>query len=341
MQGRRRPCVLAHWRNCEEALGSDPLIALQAERELASIAPVDAADAPGEPYAALLLPRLTAHARCVLAADRACVLLADAEWPGTAVVAEAQGLGDDLTGRRVPLAAGLEAALSSAAPLLAPADALFEPLGRGSGGAIRIAGPPGAEGVLCIASRQRRRRFDRCDHALLVELATLFAAALEDLRMGRALGRKIGACSGELTRLAAASGCGGLAELVRGIGAAIGLEPAALTELELAALLSELRGGAAAGCEVALMPGFEAVGLILRLAEELRDGDGHPHGLTRDRIPVASRILASCRVAPSTCAAGPQGEMLGAEAGCPDSHQPSGWHWPSRSRAPRMRRRSP
>ncbi|MFL5909360.1 MAG: hypothetical protein ACJ768_02155 [Gaiellaceae bacterium] len=219
----------------------------------------DSGDPRYEAYGAMLLSRLALHARRVLAANRVSLLVAAPGEPETAIVGEAQGLGET----------------------------------------IPIVGPAGPAGLLRVERAMRKPRFERRDRALLQEIARLFAAALEDVRLGPDLGRKISACSGELARLTAARGCGGLAELVGGIGAAVGLEPAALVELELAAMLSELRGGATTQCEVALMPGFEAVGLILSLAEERRDGHGQPYGLPSDRIPVASRILAACRVAPS------------------------------------------
>lgn len=259
---------------------------------MATAVPAASGDQRCEPYGALLLSRLVLHARRVLAVERACVMLVSPARPGHAVVAEAQGVDDELIGRQMRLGAPLRRAMSGREPQVAPPDALFEPLGAGRGAAVRIAGATGVGGVLCVARADHSRPFDEHDHALLPELATLVGTALEDVRMGADLGRKVRACSGELARLAETAGCGGLAALTGGIGRAIGLDPAALIELELAALLAELHGGAPAQWELALMPGFQAVGLVLLLAG---DGDGYPYGLTRDRIPIASRILSGAR----------------------------------------------
>ena len=49
------------------------------------------------------------------------------------------------------------------------------------------------------------------------------------------------------------------------------------------------------GCEmVASVPGLEAVALIVRLHHERPDGSGYPHGLTDERIPMASKIVSAC-----------------------------------------------
>ena len=45
---------------------------------------------------------------------------------------------------------------------------------------------------------------------------------------------------------------------------------------------------------VAHIPGLEAVALIVRLHHERPDGAGYPHGLSQERIPVASRIVSVC-----------------------------------------------
>jgi putative nucleotidyltransferase with HDIG domain len=45
---------------------------------------------------------------------------------------------------------------------------------------------------------------------------------------------------------------------------------------------------------VARIPGLEAVALIVRLHHERPDGRGYPHGLSHDRIPLATRIVSVC-----------------------------------------------
>jgi len=99
----------------------------------------------------------------------------------------------------------------------------------------------------------------------------------------------------------------------------IGLDAAALVEVEMAALLHDVgklrlppdlltKPGRLTGKErrlirqhpdwgadmVAAIPGLEAVALIVRLHHERPDGRGYPHGLTRNCIPMAARIVAVC-----------------------------------------------
>ena len=229
--------------------------------------------------------------------------MADRARPDAMVVVDAQGLDGDLTGSRVRIGGALRSALCDDEPCLAPSHELFEPLGAGIGVSIRIAGADGAAGVLCVAGADPSRRFARRDLELLGEIAQLLAASLEDVRMGARLGGKIRACRDELSQLADApgrgtvGGCLDLCTLAGRVGAALGLDRPGLIELELAGRLAQLGGRAAADGPLELMPGFEAAGLVLRLAAERWDGCGRPYGLERDRIPVASRILAACRAA--------------------------------------------
>jgi HD-GYP domain-containing protein (c-di-GMP phosphodiesterase class II) len=210
----------------------------------------------------------------VLAVDRVCVLVVDPARHERMLVAVAEGMDERVIGDRI--------------------GSPDELLGAGSGAAMRIGGPDGVAGVLYVVKGDRARRFQRFDRRLLADMATLFAAALDDARMGAALGPKVRACLDELARLAEAPESAALhvGATARRIGVRFGLDEAALVELELAARLSELRGAHGA---LALTPGFEAVGLVLRLADERWDGGGGPYGLAARRIPLASRILAACR----------------------------------------------
>lgn len=45
---------------------------------------------------------------------------------------------------------------------------------------------------------------------------------------------------------------------------------------------------------VARIPGLEAVSLLVRLHHERIDGDGYPHGLEGECIPIGSRIVSVC-----------------------------------------------
>jgi HD-GYP domain-containing protein (c-di-GMP phosphodiesterase class II) len=99
----------------------------------------------------------------------------------------------------------------------------------------------------------------------------------------------------------------------------MGLDPAELLELELAALLHDVgklrvpreilrKPGSLSHSEERLMrnhpvwgaelvsgvPGLQAVALIVRHHHERIDGEGYPSRLAGVRIPVASRIVAAC-----------------------------------------------
>jgi hypothetical protein len=296
------------------------------------------------------------------------VLAADRVRADAMVVVDAQGLDTDLTGSRVRIGGALLPALCEDRLRVAPSHELFEPLGAGSGASIRIAGADGAAGVLCVAAADPARRFERRDRELLAVIAQLLGAALEDVRMGAHLGEKVRACRHELSRLADAPrrGTAGprldLCTLSGRVGAALGLDRPGLMELELAARLAQLGCPAAAERSIDLMPGFEAAALVLRLAGERWDGCGRPYGLERERIPVASRVLAACRAAvrdgglrrvraasggafdPSVVgalrlASGVSGDACGGDAvayagGAPPGRAPPRCAWPSGAQAP-------
>jgi HD domain-containing protein len=97
------------------------------------------------------------------------------------------------------------------------------------------------------------------------------------------------------------------------VGAALGLEQLALTELDMAARACEItavrldalgvsgggrRFSRAAPTQVVErlvdVPGLEAVAIVVRFLAERWDGEGEPHGLRGEQIPLASRILAGC-----------------------------------------------
>ena len=110
-----------------------------------------------------------------------------------------------------------------------------------------------------------------------------------------------------------------VAATARAVARRLRLDPAQLAEVELAALLHDvgklclprrllMKPGKLTPHErrlirthpdwgadmVAAIPGLEGVALIVRLHHERPDGRGYPHGLTRDCIPLAARIVAVC-----------------------------------------------
>jgi putative nucleotidyltransferase with HDIG domain len=110
-----------------------------------------------------------------------------------------------------------------------------------------------------------------------------------------------------------------VAATARVVGELLGLTPAEIVEVELGALLHDVgklrlpphilgKPGRLSederrlvrlhpewGAEmVGRIPGLEAVALIVRLHHERPDGTGYPHGLSHERIPMASRIVSVC-----------------------------------------------
>ena len=110
-----------------------------------------------------------------------------------------------------------------------------------------------------------------------------------------------------------------VADLVARVGAMLGLDPAELEELELAARFHDV-GKVAIPSAVLHKPGpldetewrvmqlhvewgadllmhlpdLERVAEIVRHHHERYDGSGYPDGLEGDEIPLASRIIAAC-----------------------------------------------
>jgi putative nucleotidyltransferase with HDIG domain len=200
------------------------------------------------------------------------------------------------------------------------------------GGLSSLAGPDATSGYAAIVldsfralDSLRNRGFDRRDLAVLGELAATAGAArdhtepraeaLREVRARlRALARKLDAHddftadhSSEVAAWACAVG-----ERVR-----LGLPD--LLELELGALLHDLgkvrvpdsvlsmpgpldpaarelvNQHPAWGAElIEQVPGLEPVAKIVRHHHERWDGTGYPDGLSRDQIPLASRIVAVC-----------------------------------------------
>ncbi len=130
---------------------------------------------------------------------------------------------------------------------------------------------------------------------LLAELAELCGHALDDLRelaggagVDDAIGRALARVAGHDDPAAAARH----AALARAVGARLGLDAAALIELDIAARVQHAVRIAPANA-VGDQAGLEAVTVVLRFARERWDGGG-PHGLRGERIPLGSRILAAC-----------------------------------------------
>jgi putative nucleotidyltransferase with HDIG domain len=211
------------------------------------------------------------------------------------------GVDSDLIGRRLH-APGLGAVAS--APVLSGADEC---------------------GAVCVGGRDEQRKLEPGEMELLRELGVLAGEALShharrELTSGdsqaeiRALVKALAESDGDTYRHSLE-----VAATAAAVGGRLGLERTQLVEVELGALLHDvgklrlprdllLKAGSLSpdeerlirlhpewGAEmVARIPGLEAVALIVRLHHERPDGRGYPHGLTHERIPVATRIVSVC-----------------------------------------------
>ena len=249
-----------------------------------------------EAYVSILPSRLVVQACRVLGASGTCLLVRRVD--GSFIVAAAHGMREEEIGART--------AISGVPPRT--------PEGRTSSGPVVM---------LCADTANRVRARDQTEQRLLSELTSLCAAAVEDADPNAGFERAVRSCAEGLAAVDRSEG-GVIREaridlisLVSWIGTRLGLDRSALIELRLAARVYEIstvtRGttvrlgtetadatwfaGPDPGelaVQVAHLPGFEVVALIVGLLGERWDGRGHPHRLRGERIPLASRILAAC-----------------------------------------------
>ena len=235
-------------------------------------------------YASLLLFRLLVQTCRVVGAEEACLFLRDPRNPEQLVPVASHGLDEGVLGRRLDGDDGwrIELAADDGSPI-DTAVGVAVPVVRATIGECgylwAAAGPAGR-----LGDRQVR---------LLSELAELCAHALDDIdrpaRLDEAIGRALALVTAHDDRIAA----GRHAALARALGERLGVDGAALIEIDMAARVQHAVPAAPAAA-VRALPGFESVAIALRFAQEHWDGGG-PHGLRGDRIPLASRVLAACQ----------------------------------------------
>ncbi|HEY7454408.1 MAG TPA: HD domain-containing phosphohydrolase [Thermoleophilaceae bacterium] len=252
-------------------------------------------------YSNVVLERLAEHARAALGFRVAWIVVRAKDGHQGFVVVAGAGVDPDLIGERLHVPA--LGAVASAPVLLGSEEC----------------------GALCVGGRDERRKLEPGEMQLLGELGILAGEALShhahrELTAGdsqaeiRGLVKALAEADGDTYRHSLE-----VAATARAVGRRFGLEPAELVEVELGALLHDvgkLRLPAELlakpghltpeekrliqlhpewGAEmVARIPGLEAVALIVRLHHERPDGRGYPHGLTRERIPLATRIVSVC-----------------------------------------------
>jgi HD-GYP domain-containing protein (c-di-GMP phosphodiesterase class II) len=284
-------------------------------------------------YSQIVLDRLVKQTCEVMDADQSSIVVRDRFRPPTAIVVAAHGAEEDMVGSRVGRGEGIAGrVLELGRPIAVnPKGATSTPTRRreaaraGARAAAPIAWSGRVWGALAAATTESRRRFARREVRTLCELADAAAGALaqaeshEDSLMSVRELLDAGAAGLDSRDGYTARHSEEVLALARVVGEHLGLERAALIELELSALLHDLgklgvpeailrkpgplRGEQrevinrhpAQGAELLkAIPGLEAVATIVRFHHERWDGGGYPDGLRAHRIPLTSRIIAAC-----------------------------------------------
>jgi HD-GYP domain-containing protein (c-di-GMP phosphodiesterase class II) len=258
-------------------------------------------------YAALVLERLAKQA-CQVVESAACSIFArDLRVPGTAIAVAACGPHEEIVGNRVPLPHRFGETGLGPSEMTLPARSGDEVCG------------------VLVARAPTGSRFGAPELEVLGELATTAGAALGHAERREHAIRSVRDPVRDLIRsIDAHDGytAGHSEEVVHWccmVGERLRLSLPDLHELELGALLHDVgkvrlprallrKPGALYPAERALVnrhpvwgaellegvAGLEPVATVVRFHHERWDGTGYPDGLRRDRIPIASRIIAVC-----------------------------------------------
>jgi HD-GYP domain-containing protein (c-di-GMP phosphodiesterase class II) len=278
-------------------------------------------------YAALVLDRLAKQTCQVVESAASSIFARDRSSPGMAIAVAACGPHEDIVGSRFPARERLGGAVVRAGGTTVRRG----PLGRRGGrrrGAARATVPARWQGEVrgaLFVEGGAEREFGARELELLGELATTAGAALGHVE-GR--GQVLSLLRARLGKLAGALGAHDAGTAIHServvewscaLGERLRLSMPDLLELELGARFHDLgkvrvppavlRKPAAldAGERVLLnrhpvwgaevlegVPGLEPVATIVRFHHEWWNGCGYPDGLARDRIPLASRVIAVC-----------------------------------------------
>ena len=252
-------------------------------------------------YSNVVLERLAQHARTVLGFRQAWIVARFHDEDDGYVTVAGAGIDPDLIGGWVHTP---EFDAVASAPILRGAEEC---------------------GAVCVGGRDEARKLEPAEMELLRELGILAGEALShharrEFASGdsqaeiRALVKALAESDGDTYRHSLE-----VAATATALGRRLGLDRAQLVEVELGALLHDVgklrlppellaKPGLLTPEErrlirlhpdwgadmVARIPGLEAVALIVRLHHERPDGLGYPHGLTHERIPMATRIVSVC-----------------------------------------------
>jgi putative nucleotidyltransferase with HDIG domain len=256
-------------------------------------------------YVGIVLDRLVKQTATILDMDESCIFVRDHEDPDASIVAAAHGSDELLVGKRVP--AELEQARAR------------------TGAAAQLYWRGDEQGSLAVSRNADRVQFSPTDAGLLKILAHIAGAAVCHAHTREALHADMRARIGALvTAMDARDGYTArhsqeVVATARATGTSLGLDSAELAELGVAALLHDLgkvripdailnKRGPLSPDETEVMtqhpvwgaeiltrvPGLEVVAAIVRFHHERWDGVGYPNGLSGERIPLASRIIAVC-----------------------------------------------
>jgi putative nucleotidyltransferase with HDIG domain len=301
--------------------------------------------APAEPgremdssgYVGIVLDRLARQAVEILAAGQSCIFVRDEADHRMAIIAAAHGPAEDSLGKRVHATA---------------------PHGiRASAAAVELCWEGDVHGSLTVRSLDGHREFSSEDLAALRTLGEVAGAAVAH-SAGRHGAPGVRLSIRDLT--ATLSRRDGytvqhsreVLDDASSIGRSLGLPPAAMPELEVAALLHDVgkvavpdsilnkRGSLTTderavmmrhptwGAEtLARIPGLEAVATIVRYHHERWDGSGYPHGLAGARIPLASRIIAVCDAHNAMTTDRPYRDAMSNDRALSELNAGSGWQF--------------
>jgi hypothetical protein len=291
-------------------------------------------------YFGIVLERLVLHASTIFGADEVCVFGRDPRTRDEALVLiQGAGVDPELIGRRLTIEWDpMVAALACGRPLairgeLWPAWQAEldsgEPAHSAAIAPVWFGGR--MQGAVSVIHRREGERPGVSALGLLGELAELVGRVLahtERRQLSAADPQpEIDALLATRLRIEPSANSKGaeVAALARRLADDIGLGGPGLIELELGARLYDIgklrvpfhilrKTGELTSSElellrlqqlwatemVARIPGLEAIALIVRHCHERWDGLGYPDGLARERIPLASRIIALADALSST-----------------------------------------
>ena len=297
--------------------------------------PGDAMFAGG--YRGIVLSRLAEQAVAILDVRESCIFVQDQADPDMAIVAAARGPDEEMVGKRVPVELENSRALH--------------------GALIQLRWDGDVQGALSVGT-VGSPPLSSSDTALLEAFAPTVGAAIGHAHLPTgsrpSLRNQIGTLTAALRErgLHTARHSHDVVAMSRSIGIAMGMDGAALAELEVAALLHDVgkllvpdsivkKPGLLTSEQHALMarhpthgaqvlasvPGLEVVANIVRYHQARWDGGGHPDGLTGARIPLASRIIAVCDSYTAMISERPNGRAMSHLEAAGELRANAGWQF--------------